>query len=48
MLFAALHMSAYGTPRTSGDVRLESANWAKADIVRVAVTNRDFVGARPN
>jgi hypothetical protein len=27
-------MSAYGTTRSSGDVRLESAKWAKADIVR--------------
>jgi hypothetical protein len=46
--FAALRSVANGTSRTSGDVRLESANWAKADIDRVAVTNRDVVGARPN
>jgi hypothetical protein len=32
-----------GTSRTSRDVRLESANWAKADIDQVAVTNRDFI-----
>ena len=31
----ALHMSAHGTKRTSGDVRLESAKWAKADIDQV-------------
>ena len=31
--------------RTSGDVRLESAKRAKADIDQVAVTNRDFMGA---
>jgi hypothetical protein len=30
--FAALHMSACGTSRTSRDVRLESAKGAKADI----------------
>jgi len=41
-LFAAVHESALGTSRTSGDVRLESANWVKADIDQVAVTNRDF------
>jgi hypothetical protein len=31
----------YGTSRTSRDVRLESAKWAKADTNQVAVTNRD-------
>ena len=31
-LFAAVHESGFGTSRTSGDVRLESAKWAKADI----------------
>src|SRR4051794_1389926 len=31
-IFCAVHESAIGTFRTSGDVRLESANWAKADI----------------
>ena len=39
--FAAQHMSLNGTSRTSGDVRLESAKWTKADIDQVAVT-RDF------
>jgi hypothetical protein len=34
-------MSVVGTCRTSGDDRLESAKWAKADIDQVAVTNRD-------
>src|SRR5262245_13837216 len=38
--------AAFGTSRTSGDVRLESAKWAKADIDQVAVTNRDFMGTR--
>jgi ATP dependent DNA ligase domain len=32
-----------GTNRTSGYVRLESAEWAKADIEQVAVTNPDFM-----
>jgi hypothetical protein len=36
-------MSLVGTSRTSIDVRLESANWGKADIDQVAVTNRDFM-----
>jgi hypothetical protein len=36
-------MSLPGTSRTSGDVLLESAKWAKADIDQVAVTNRDFM-----
>jgi hypothetical protein len=31
-------MSANGTSRTSGDVRLESAKWAKADIDQVALS----------
>jgi hypothetical protein len=31
MLFAAVHESESGTSRTSGDVRLEFAKWAKAD-----------------
>jgi hypothetical protein len=34
--FAALHESVPGTFRTSGNVRLESANWAKAGIDQVA------------
>src|SRR6516164_2506909 len=34
--------SAAGTSRTSQDVRLESAKWAKAGIDQVAV--RDFIG----
>jgi hypothetical protein len=34
--------AAYGTSRTSGDVLLESARWAKADIDQVAVTDRDL------
>jgi hypothetical protein len=29
-------MSPYGTSRTLGEVRLESAKWAKADIDQVA------------
>ncbi len=29
--------------RPSGDVRLESAKWAKADTDQVALTNRDFI-----
>jgi hypothetical protein len=33
--FAALHKSVAGTSRTSGNVRLESAKWEKADIDRV-------------
>jgi hypothetical protein len=41
-------MSANGTSRTLGDVRLEAANWAKADIDQVRVTNRDFMRARPS
>jgi hypothetical protein len=41
-------MSLIGTSRTSGDVRLESAKWAKADIDQVAVTNRNFMSTRPN
>jgi hypothetical protein len=39
MGFAALHMSAAGTSRTSGHVRLESAKWDKADIEQVAVAD---------
>src|SRR5262245_30725938 len=35
--YAAMHDSVRGTSRTSGDVRLESAKWVKADIDRVAV-----------
>jgi len=34
-------MTVAGTSRTSADVRLESAKWAKADIDQVAITNRD-------
>src|SRR5262249_3585663 len=34
--------------RTSGDVRLGSAKWAKADIDQVPVTNRDFMRTRPS
>jgi hypothetical protein len=41
-------MSVTGTSRTSEDVRLESANWAEADIDHVAVTNRDFMSTRPS
>jgi len=36
-LFAAVHESEFGTSRTSRNVRLESAKWAKADIDQVAV-----------
>jgi hypothetical protein len=32
-------MSPFGTSRTSGDVRPESAKWAKADTDQVPVTN---------
>ena len=32
--------AAYGTSRTSRDVRLESAKWTKADIDQVAVDKR--------
>jgi hypothetical protein len=39
MLFAAVQMSLPGTSRTSGDVRIESTEWAKADNDQVAVTN---------
>src|SRR5262249_2695452 len=42
-LFAAVHESALGTSRTSGDVRLEFANWVKAEVDQVACTNRDFL-----
>jgi hypothetical protein len=38
-------MSPYGTSRTSGDVRLESAKWAKADIDEVAVTKMQTSGS---
>jgi hypothetical protein len=31
-LLAAMHLVPTGTSRTSGDVRLESARWGKADI----------------
>jgi hypothetical protein len=40
-------MSEFDTPRISGDVRLESAKWAKPDINQVAVTNSDFMSTRP-
>ena len=36
-----------GTSRTSENVRLESAKWAKADIDQVAVSNRDFYEYTP-
>jgi hypothetical protein len=39
--------SAHGTSRTSRDVRIESAEWAKADIDQVTVTNPDFASTRP-
>jgi hypothetical protein len=45
--FVAMHESPIGTSRTSGDVRLESAKWTKADIDQVVVANRDFITARP-
>jgi hypothetical protein len=41
-------MTGLGTSRTSRDVRLESAKWAKADIDQVAVTDRHFMSTRPN
>jgi hypothetical protein len=41
-------MTAPGTSRTSGNVRLESAKWAKADIDQVAVADRGFMSTRPN
>jgi hypothetical protein len=40
-------MTACGTFRTSQDVRLESAKWAKADTDQVTVTNCDFMSTRP-
>jgi hypothetical protein len=45
-----LHLltAGYGTSWTSGNVRLKSAKWAKADIDQVAVTNRDFMSTRPS
>jgi hypothetical protein len=44
-----LHLlrAAFGTFRSSQDVRLESAKWDKADIDQVAVTNPDFTSTRP-
>ncbi len=37
-------MSEFGTSRTSGDVRHQSANWAKADtLIQAAASNRDFM-----
>jgi hypothetical protein len=45
-LFAAAHESADGTSRTSGDVRLESAKWAKADIGRCHQSR--FMSTRPS
>jgi hypothetical protein len=47
MRFAALHMSVVGTSRTSRDVRLESAKWAKADIDQVARFRREQSVAKP-
>src|SRR5262245_59542172 len=41
-------MSTHETYRTSGDVRLESVKWVKADIDKVAVTNRDALIRRAN
>ena len=35
-------LSASGTSQTPGDVRLESAKWAKADTDQIAVNNRDL------
>src|SRR5262245_49162093 len=43
-----LRITGYGTSRTWGDVRLESAKCSKADIDQVAVTDRDFMSRRPN
>jgi hypothetical protein len=40
-------VSGNGPCRTSGDLRPESAKWAKPDIDQVAVTNRDFMSTRP-
>jgi len=42
MIFAAVRESGCSTSRTSGDVRPESAKWAKADIDQVAVSNPDL------
>src|SRR5262245_15519364 len=36
----AAYVASLGTSRTSRDVRLESANWIKADIDKIAATNR--------
>jgi hypothetical protein len=41
-------MTGPGTCRTSGDLRPESAKWAKPDIDQVAVINRDFMSTRPS
>jgi hypothetical protein len=40
-------MTVLGTSRTSEDIRLESAKWAKADI-DFAVTNRSYETGRQN
>ena len=41
-LIAAVHDSADGTSRTSRDVRLESAKWAKADTDHVSHQTRFY------
>jgi hypothetical protein len=41
-------MSGSGTSRTSRDVRLESAKWAKADNDPGRCPNRDFMSTRPS
>jgi len=38
-----VHESAYGTTRTSGDVRLDSAKGSKADIAQSPLTYRDLL-----
>ena len=44
-MFAAPHETAHGTSRTLGDVRLESAKCAKADMIS-RYHNRDFMSTR--
>ena len=42
MLLLQVHESAFGTSRTSGDVRLESAKRSTADIAQSLSTNHDL------
>src|SRR6516162_2159587 len=40
--------SGFGTSRTSGTVRFESAKWCQSGLDQVAVSNRDFMSTRRN